>query len=102
MAIARWRRLGPLGLVGLAFLALAIFAFPPNPVIDLGLIDLAPGAIKKATFRVGYAEKYAIGVMMDQTIAAQVYPCTADPELLWQPQCRLTHRTWPVSLAIAI
>ena len=82
-----YRYVGPLSLIGLAVVLNVGIALRPNPNIDLGPIDLTPGATAQATFRPEFAEPYAIGVRMDRRIAERLYPlhsvpgCNAETEM---------------------
>ncbi len=96
----RSRQLGPPSLVGLAVLLNVGVTFSPNPVIDLGPIDLTPGMTKQAAFQASYSENYAIGVMMDQKTAKRMYPCIVSVEAMQKAQCKGSASTWPVALAL--
>ena len=98
----RWRNLGPLSLIGLALVVNVAVALRPNPVIDLGSIDLTPGVTTRATFRADYAERYAIGVRMSQRAAAQLYPCSVSAEVMSKPECKNPALRWPVALSLKI
>ncbi len=100
MKTQRWRNLGPLGLVGLAMILNVAVMLRPNPVIDLGLIDLTPGAAARVTFRPEYAERYAIGVRMDQRVAERLYPCAVSTEDMPKPGCKNPASRWPVTLSL--
>ena len=98
----RWSTLGPLSLVGVALLLNVAVALRPNPVIDLGSIDLTPGATARATFRPEYAERYAIGVRMNQSVAERMYPCTVSTESMQKPECKNPALRWPLKLFLKI
>jgi hypothetical protein len=103
----KWNRLaGPLLMVGLAVSIVAASFIRRNPVLDLGSIDLRPGAVRTATFRAGYDEHYAIGLRMDQQAAKRLFPCMADPEWFGGEHgvaCRgYGPRAWPVALSFAL
>jgi hypothetical protein len=102
MITYRWRNLGPLSLVGFALLLNVAIALRPNPVIDLGSIDLTPGATARATFRPEYAERYAIGVRMNRRVAEHLYPCTVSTEGMLKPECKNPALRWPVNLSLKI
>lgn len=102
MKAYRWHNVGPLSLVGLALLLNVAVALRPNPVIDLGPIDLTHGATVRVTFRPQYAERYAIGVRMNQRVAARLYPCTVSAELMQKPECKKPALAWPVNLSIKL
>lgn len=102
MTTYRWRSLGPLSLVGLALLLNVAVALRPNPIIDLGSIDLTPGATARATFRPEYAELYAIGVRMNRRVAERLYPCTVSTEATQKPDCKDPALRWPVNLSLKI
>lgn len=92
--------LGPLILVAVALLLNLAVALRPSPVIDLGLIDLTPGATTHATFRAAYAESYGIGVRMDRDEAERLFPCTVSVEAMQTSQCKIEFPSWPVALAL--
>jgi hypothetical protein len=96
------RYVGPLSLVGLAVLLNVGIALRPNPEIDLGPIDLKPGATARAIFQAGYAETYAIGVRMDQRVAERLYPCTVSPQAMQKPECKSPASPWPLTLALKL
>lgn len=95
-----WRKIGPPSLIGLAVLLNLGAAFSPNPVIDLGPIDLTPGATKRATFQAGYRENYAVGIMMDQKAAERMYPCAVSVEAMQTAECKSPRSPWPLVLSL--
>lgn len=96
------RYVGPLSVIGLAVLLNVGVAMRPNPAIDLGPIDLTPGATTRATFRPEYAERYSIGVRMNQRMAERIYPCTVSPDAMQRPECKSPALPWPLNLALKI
>jgi hypothetical protein len=89
-------------------LAIAVAAFPmfrPNGTVDLGPLDLRAGSSREATFSVGYAAPYNIGVEMNQRVAKQLFPCTADPDAfsLHHDICaRPDTKVWPIRLSLRL
>ncbi|RYY26499.1 MAG: hypothetical protein EOP62_10250 [Sphingomonadales bacterium] len=94
------RKLGPLGLIGLAVLLNLVVALRPNPVIDFGPFDLTPGTTKQVTFQAGYTETYAIGVRMNRETAERMYPCTVSVDAMQKAECKTPASPWPVVLAL--
>jgi hypothetical protein len=72
-----------LGAAGFALAAMAVFLLTPKVALNLGPIDLAPGAVRTAAFKVGYSGLYTFGVQMDQAAAKRLAPCLADSD--WFP-----------------
>ena len=77
-------------------------ALRPNPVIDLGPIDLTPGTIKRASFQPGYPETYAIGIRMNQRTAERLYPCMVSVDAMQGPECKRSAVSWPVALVLKL
>lgn len=102
MVTHRWRNLGAPSLIGLAVLLNLGAALRPNPLIDLGPIDLTPGTRRIATFRPGYAQPYAIGVRMDRKVAEHLYPCMIAPQTTQAPECKNLASVWPLKLVLKL
>lgn len=88
-------------MVGIAVVIVASLAARPKPTIDLGPIDLRPGAVKSATFTAGYKERYAIGLEMNQRTAKRLFPCMADPDA-GKAACKGQGPIWPVALSLTL
>ncbi|MBX9796991.1 hypothetical protein [Sphingomonas sp.] len=102
MKAHRWQYFGMATLVGLAIALIAGGLLRPSPVIDLGPINLTPGTIVRGTFQPGYAERYAIGIRMDQKVAERLYPCVVSIEAMLRPACERTTSLWPVALSFKL
>jgi hypothetical protein len=103
----RWsnRIAGPLAVVGVAIVIVAIAYRNTSWVSDFGPIDLRSGASQSVTFKAGYSELYGIGLQMDQQAAKRLFPCLADPD--WFSGRRAScegggQRAWPVKLSFML
>lgn len=98
----RWRKCGPFGLIALAFVIIFMIVFEPNPLVNLGSIDLTAESIKEARFKVAYQERYDIGLKMSREVAERLYPCLVSPDQMGKPLCRNAPEPWRNALTMTI
>ena len=101
MARRKIRLIGPLVLIGLAIVIGSAPQFRPASRVDLGALDLRPGARRAVTVKVPYSEQYDIGVEMDQATVMRLFPCVTDPSKFGpnSGECPNPARLWPLSLS---